>query len=374
MGTSVMQGRPTLHRESFGTLADGRAATLWTMTLDGAGADGQGLSVSVTDYGGIVTRIMAPDRHGRLANVVLGFATVGEYETKSAEGGLFFGALIGRFANRIAGGRFTLDGVEHVLETNNGANTLHGGSRGFDKRLWACVAEHRDAERAGITLRLVSPDGDANFPGTLTVDVSYSLSAEGLRIDYAATTDRLTVINLTNHAYFNLAGIGAPHGVVDHLLFVDADRFLPTDAGAIPLPGMADVAGTPFDFRTAKPIGRDLRSDDPQIRMALGYDHNWVLNKSGHGGPRLAARLVDPESGRTLECLTTEPGVQIYTGNFMTGAYGGHGVCYRQTDGVTLETQHFPDSPNRPDFPTTELKPGDRFESTTIFRFGITRI
>ncbi|MCQ8240067.1 aldose epimerase family protein [Rhizosaccharibacter radicis] len=357
-------GEVTLEATPFGTTADGRTATLFTLR------NAHGIEVCVTDYGGIVTRVVTPDRQGRPADIVLGFHSLREYETKSADGNLFFGALIGRFANRIARGRFTLDGHEYVLDANNGSNTLHGGRNGFDKRLWEIAGGKQDPRAAAVTLRLVSPDGDGNFPGTLVVHATYTLADDGLRIDYEATTDKPTVINLTNHAYFNLAGVGSAAGVGPQLVRIHADRYLPTDPHAIPTGEMAFVAGTPFDFRTFKRIDRDIRADDPQLAIAQGFDHNWILNRSGNG-LQPAAEAYDPASGRTLECLTTEPGVQFYTGNFLAGTYAGRGGLYRQTDGFTLETQHFPDSPNQPDFPSTVLRPGERFRSSTLFRFGI---
>jgi aldose 1-epimerase len=357
-------GAPVLSSAPFGTTAGGEAVRLFTLR------NRRGVEVQFTEYGGIITRIATPDRDGHDANIVLGFGSLREYETKSAEGNLFFGALIGRFANRIAGARFTLDGREYVLDANNGPNTLHGGRQGFDKRVWQVQDQRSDAEEVAVTLRLVSPDGDGSFPGTLTTDVTYTLSDDGFRIDYAASTDAPTVINLTQHVYFNLAGAGSPGGVGEQVVGIDADSFLPTDATAIPLGDAAPVANTPFDFRTPKPINRDIRANDPQLLMARGYDHNWILNRDGDG-LQPAATAWDPRSGRTLECLTTEPGLQFYTGNFLDGRYAGDGGVFRQTDGFTLETQHFPDSPNRPGFPSTELRPGEFFRSSTLFRFGV---
>ncbi len=355
----------TLMSQPFGTHA-GEAVTLWTMT------SAHGLVVKFMSYGGIIAAIQAPDRHGHRADIVLGFPDLEGYQTTSAKEGYYFGALIGRFANRIARGRFTLGGQEYSVPVNNGPNALHGGLVGFDKKVWDVAPGAISGEAVDATLTLTSPDGEEGYPGTLHVSVTYALSDDdALTLRYRATTDRDTVINLTNHSYFNLAGVGAPHGVVDQVMTVDADHYTPTDATAIPAGPAVSVAGTPFDFRVPRAIGAHLRDPDQQLLWARGYDHNWVLNGARGGTtPRFAARLMDPASGRVLECLTTQPGVQIYTGNFLNGAGAGVGGVYRQTDGVTFETQHFPDSPNRPDFPTVELKPGQVFDETTVFRFS----
>ena len=362
-------GAATLTTTPFGTTQEGQPVSLFTMT------SGNGVTVKFMSYGGIVTEILAPDRQGRSANVVLGFPTLQDYETKSAEGGLYFGALIGRYANRIAKGHFSLDGHDYSLAINNPPNSLHGGLKGFDKRVWDVQPDATSGSSVGATLRLTSPDGDQGFPGTLKVAVTYQLSDDGaFSIRYQATTDKPTVLNLTNHSYFNLAGAGSENGVVQQILTVNADQYTPTDKTAIPLGRNAPVAGTPFDFRKPTAIGAHLRANDDQLIWAHGYDHNWVLNRQGPSSePQFAARIYDPASGRTLDCLTTQPGVQIYTANFLTGAYAGNGGIYRQTDAVTLETQHFPDSPNQPDFPSTELRPGQQFDQTTVFRFGVTQ-
>jgi aldose 1-epimerase len=357
----------TLSTAPFGTTADGKPVSLTTMT------SGHGVTVKFISYGGIITQIMTPDRHGHPADIVLGFPTLHDYETKSAEGGLYFGALIGRYANRIAKGRFSLDGHDYTLATNNGPNALHGGIKGFDKQVWDVQPGATSGRSVDATLSLTSPDGDQGYPGTLKVTVTYSLSDDNaFTVRYKATTDKDTVVNLTNHSYFNLAGAGSANGVFQQVLMVNADQYTPTDRTSIPLGRNAEVQSTPFDFRTATTIGARLRSDNEQLIYAQGYDHNWVLNKDGDPAvPQLAARAYDPASGRTLECLTTEPGVQIYTANFLTGVYAGIGGVYRQTDAFTLETQHFPNSPNEPNFPATELKPSQTFDSTTIFRFGV---
>ena len=351
----------------FGTTADGRAVSLTTMT------SAHGVTVKFMSYGGTITEIVTPDRQGHPANIELGFSSLRDYETKGAEGGFYFGALVGRYANRIAKGHFSLYGQDYTLATNNPPNSLHGGLKGFDKQVWDVRPGATSGRAVSAVLHLVSPDGDQGFPGTLDVSVTYTLSDDNaFTIQYKASTDKVTVLNLTNHAYFNLAGAGSANGVFQQVLMVDADRYTPTDKTSIPLGQNVPVQGTPFDFRKPTAIGARLRSDDEQLIWAQGYDHNWVLNKQGNAAaPQLAARAYDPASGRTLECLTTEPGVQIYTSNFLKGIYAGNGGVYRQTDAFTLETQHFPDSPNQPGFPTTELKPGQTFSSTTIFRFGV---
>lgn len=366
-GPAIAAGAASLTTAPFGTTTDGKPVSL--VTLD----SGHGVTVKFMTYGGIITEILAPDRDGHAGNIVLGFPTLKDYETKSAEGGLYFGALVGRYANRIAKGHFALDGHEYTLPVNNGPNALHGGIKGFDKQVWTLTPRATSGPDVAAELHLTSPAGQEGYPGTLNVTVTYSLSdRNALTIHYTATTDADTVLNLTNHSYFNLAGAGSRDGVFNQVLMVDADRYTPTDSTAIPTGPLAPVAGTPFDFRKPTAIGARIRDDDQQLIWAHGYDHNWVLNRpDGATGPRLAATLFDPATGRTLECLTTEPGVQIYTGNFLTGQYAGNGGAFRQTDAVTFETQHFPDSPNHPDYPTTELKPGQTFDSTTVFRFGM---
>ena len=351
----------------FGATTDGTPISLTTMT------NAHGVTVKFMSYGGIITDIVTPDRAGRLADIVLGFPTLQGYETDSAAGGLYFGALVGRYANRIAKGHFTLDGKEYTLAINNTPNALHGGLQGFDKRVWAVQPLTSSGTSVSAVLRLTSPDGDQGYPGEMKVAVTYTLSDDNsFSIHYQATTNKDTVLNLTNHSYFNLAGAGSPDGVFNQVLMVNADQYTPTDKTSIPLGQNAPVQGTPFDFRTPTAIGARIRDPDQQLIQAQGYDHNWVLNKTGDPTvPQLAATAYDPASGRTLECLTTQPGVQIYTANFLKGVYAGNGGVYRQTDAFTLETQHFPDSPNQPGFPTTELKPGQTFDSVTVFRFGV---
>ncbi|MFF8289583.1 aldose epimerase family protein [Streptomyces sp. NPDC016309] len=350
-------GRPV--RELFGRLADGTKVHRWTL-------ENGGTRLKVLSYGGIVQSLETPDRRGRYANVSLGFDDLDAYVSSSP----FFGALIGRYGNRIGGGRFTLDGTEYRLSVNDGPNSLHGGAQGFDKRVWD-VEPFSDRTGVGLVLRYVSADGEMGYPGTLRVTVTYTLTPRGdWRVDYAATTDRATVVNLTNHTYYNLAGEGSGD-VLGHELRLAASRYTPTDATLIPTGELVPVAGTPFDFRRAKTIGEDIRTAHPQLVLAQGYDHNWVLDKGVTARPLPFATLRDPGSGRTMTIATTEPGVQFYSGNFLDGTLAGpSGRTYRQGDGLCLETQHFPDSPNRPAFPSTVLRPGRTYRSTTVHGFS----
>ncbi|MBC8170050.1 MAG: galactose mutarotase [Anaerolineae bacterium] len=338
----------------YGQAAAGGAVAEYTLT------NASGMEVKIITYGGIITSLKVPDRHGRLANVVLGLDTLADYETKNP----YFGALIGRYGNRIAGAKFTLNGKTYTLAANNGPNGLHGGLKGFDKVVWL-------AGEAGESLELtyLSPDGEEGFPGNLTVKVVYTLTEDNaLQIDYQATTDQTTIVNLTQHTYFNLAGNGAGT-IYDHLMQIHVDRYTPVDETLIPTGELAPVEGTPFDFRLPKAIGAGLRASHPQVVRGRGYDHNFVLH--GDGSLAKAAWVYEPTTGRQMEIWTTEPGVQFYTGNFIDGTLvGSSGGLYRQGDGFCLETQHFPDSPNQPQFPSTELKPGDIYQSTTIYRFS----
>ena len=343
---------------SYGKTADGNTIQEYTLR------NSAGMEVRLITYGGILTSIRVPDRHGRLANVVLGFESLAKYEAEHP----YFGAITGRYANRIAGGRFTLDGIEYQLARNDGAVSLHGGVVGFDKRLWSA-----DDLGSAVELSYTSPDGEEGYPGNLEVTVRYSLDeGNALRIDYAAETDAPTVLNLTNHSYFNLMGEGEGT-IYNHILTLNADHFTPTDETQIPTGDVAPVAGTPFDFRRPKAIGPGQRSADPQIVMSKGYDHNFVLDRDGLAAGELgfAARVYEPRSGRVMEVWTTEPGVQFYGGNVLdTTLVGSSGRLYRQSDGLALETQHFPDSPNKPAFPSTALRPGNRFESTSVYKFS----
>src|ERR1700722_4562161 len=325
-----------------------------------------GVRVRFLSYGGVITEIVAPDRAGRLDNIVLGLKTLREYETISAH----YGAITGRFANRIGGAQFTLNGQTFHLIANNGANTLHGGPDALDKKNWT-VKTKDGPNGVAATLLYVSPDGEQNFPGTLTTHVTYTLTNDNaLQIDYEATSDKDTVVNFTNHSYFNLAGNGSG-SVADQMLLVNADRYTPAGPDQIPTGEIAPVEGTPFDFRQMMPLGARLNSAHQQMLFAHGYDHNFVLNRRPGEAMSFAARAYDPLTGRVVDCFTTEPGGQVYTSNGLSGAFAGSsGTAYRQTEAFTLETQHFPDSPNKPNFPTTELKPGQEFHSTTIFRFA----
>jgi len=344
----------------FGTAPAGDAVDLITLHSP------SGIELDVATYGGVVTRLVVPDREGRLADVVLGHEGLGAY----VEGTPYFGAIVGRYANRIAAGRFTLDGVEYQLATNDGPNHLHGGKRGFDKVVWSAEPYSTGSE-AGVVLTHVSPDGDEGYPGELSVRVTYALTADGeLRIDYEATTDAPTIVNLTHHGYWNLAGHDSGD-ILGHELTIPARRFTPVNETLIPTGELRPVEGTPFDFREATAIGARIEADDEQLALGGGYDHNFVLDGwEDDGSLRLAAVLRDPASGRVLEVLTTEPGLQLYSGNFLDGSdIGKGGIAYEHRGGLCLETQHFPDSPNQPGFPSTVLRPGETYRSTTVYRF-----
>ncbi|HEU4433007.1 MAG TPA: aldose epimerase family protein [Pyrinomonadaceae bacterium] len=324
-----------------------------------------GMEVKITNFGATVTSIMAPDRNGKMADVVLGFSNLEDYLKPHPS----FGAAVGRFANRIAKGRFTLNGVEYKLAINNGENHLHGGIKGFDDVLWT-GEKVNTLPGPGVRLTYLSKDGEEGYPGNLQVTITYTLTKRNeLRIDYTATTDKDTVVNLTHHSYFNLAGEGNGD-ILNHRLKLNADRFTPTDAGSIPTGELRSVRGTPFDFLMPHAIGERINQDDEQLKFGNGYDHNFVIN-GRMGTLRQAAVASDPGSGRVMEVWTTEPGVQLYTGNFLDGSLiGKSGKPYQRRTGFCLETQHYPDSPNKPNFPTTVLKKGATFKSTTIYRFS----
>jgi aldose 1-epimerase len=349
-----------LDKQSFGKTKDGEAVDLYTLTNAG------GASVSIMNYGGIVVSLKVPDKSGALGDVVLGFDTFDPYLTPPP----YFGALIGRYGNRIGHARFKLNGVEYKLAKNNGENTLHGGLRGFDKVVWTAKDASKDGVPA-VELNYLSKDGEEGFPGNLNATVTYTWTdAKELKIDYLATTDKDTVVNLTNHSYFNLAGEGSGDNLA-HEVMIDADRFTPVDAGLIPTGELKPVEGTPFDFRKPTAIGARINGDDQQLKYGKGYDHNWVLNHPATSTPLLAARVTEPKSGRVMEVLTVEPGLQFYTGNFLDGTIKGKGgKTYVNRAAFCMETQHFPDSPNKPSFPTTVLKPGAKYQTSTIYRFS----
>lgn len=354
----LAHAQATVTKQSFGKTAAGENIDLYTLT------NAHGVEVKITNYGGIVISLKVPDRNGKLGDVVLGFNDLDDYLKPHPN----FGALIGRYGNRIAKGRFTLNGVEYKLAVNNGENHLHGGIKGFDKVIWT-GREMKTKAGPAVVLNYLSKDGEEGYPGNLSVRVVYTLTNnDELKIDYSAATDKDTVTNLTHHSYFNLAGEGNGD-ILNHLLTINADRFVPTDAGSIPTGELRPVAGTPFDFRKATAIGARINEDDEQLKFGNGYDHTWVIN-GRPGTLRLAATAYEPTSGRKLQVWTTEPGVQLYTGNFLDGTLTGKsGESYQRRFGFCLETQHFPDSPNQPSFPTTTLKKGATYKSTTIYRF-----
>lgn len=351
-------------KQNFGKTNDGLSVDIYTLR------NYRGMEARITNYGGIVVSLTAPDRNQRFTDVVLGYNDLDSYLKPPYP---YFGAIIGRYGNRIAKGRFTLNGVEYKLAVNNGENHLHGGLIGFDKVVWKAAQNPRTAAGPALTLTYLSKDGEEGYPGNLRVTVVYTLTHKNeLKIDYTATTDKDTVINLTHHSYFNLAGEGNGD-ILDHHLVLKANRFVPTDADAIPTGELSNVAGTPFDFRTATAIGARINADHEQINFGKGYDHTWVIN--GRAGVlRQAATVYEPTTGRVMDVWTTEPGVQFYTGNYLDGTLTGKsGKPYPRRSGFCLETQHYPDSPNRPNFPTTTLKKGATYRSTTIYKFSARR-
>jgi aldose 1-epimerase len=356
--TIAAEAKTTVTHQPFGTMPDGTAVEIYTLT-DGA------YEARIMTYGGIVQSLKVPDRKGHVDDVVLGFDTLDGYVTNNnGPQNAFFGGIIGRYANRIAKGKFSLDGHEYSLPLNNGPNSIHGGPHGFNNVVWRGTPIED-----GVELTYVSRDGDSGYPGTLSVTVRYRLSDGALRIEYSATTDKDTILNLTNHSYFNLAGQG--HGdVLSNLLTVRASQYTPVDANLIPTDALASVDGTPLDFRKPTPVGTRIDADFEQLRLGHGYDHNWVIDGGGSDLTE-AGMVVEPGSGRVMRVLTTQPGVQVYTGNFLDGSIKGKGgVAYGRRTAICLETQHFPDSPNRPKFPSTELKPGETFQSVTVYRFS----
>jgi aldose 1-epimerase len=345
-------------RDAFGSAA-GQPVEQLTLT------NKNGVEVRAITYGGIITSIKTPDRAGTTGDIVLGFDSIDGY----LAGHPYFGAIIGRYGNRIAKGRFTIDGQEYTLATNNGPNHLHGGIKGFDKQIWNAKILPPMAGQSSVAFTYTSADGEEGYPGALIVEVTYTLNDENeLIVDYLARTDKATHVNLTQHSYFNLAGGG---DILGHELTIDADRFTPVDATLIPTGEIASVEGTPFDFRQSTAIGARIDAPHPQIKVGPGYDHNWVLTRSGEGLQH-AARVVEPKSGRTLDVSTTEPGMQFYAGNFLDGKLiGKGGQSYGRRSGFCLETQHFPDTPNHANFPTTLVKPGQEYKSRTVFAFGV---
>jgi aldose 1-epimerase len=349
---------PQIRKQPFGKTADQRPVDLYTLS------NAHGLEARIMTYGGIVVSLKVPDRNGKVGDVVVGYDSLDGFLKNNSP---YFGAIIGRYGNRIAKGKFSLNGREYVLAKNNGENHLHGGNRGFDKVLWK-AKEVPGKERVGLELTYLSKDGEEGYPGNLSVTVVYTLTnTNELKIDYSASTDKETVVNLTNHTYFNLAGHG---NILKHELMIDADRFTPIDESLIPTGELRTVTGTPMDFTKSTAIGARIDQKDEQLTYGKGYDHNWVLNH-GSGPPAMAARVYEPVTGRAIEVFTTEPGIQFYSGNFLDGTIQGKGKqVYQQRAGLCLETQHFPDSPNKPKFPSTVLKPGQKYATTTIYKFS----
>lgn len=349
-------------RTVFGTLPDGRSVEEVTLT------NGKGITARILSWGALLRSLDVPDRSGKAADVVLGYNDLASYLTK----GSYFGVSVGRYANRIRAGRFTLDGQTYTLATNDGPNALHGGAAGFDKRLWTITAVKGGAAPS-VTLRYVSPDGEEGYPGTLTATATYTLDAtDTLTVTYEATTDKPTIVNLTNHSFFNLAGEGSGRSILDQTLTIPAERFTPVDATLIPTGAHLPVAGTPFDFRKPTVIGARIRDGrDEQIVRARGYDHNWVVTDAPTAEPHLVARVEDPESGRILKVASNQPGVQFYAGNFLNATVvGKSGLAYRQSDALALEPELFPDTPNQPAFGSARLDPGKTYRNVIAYRFS----
>ena len=353
--------RSSVSKAAFGRTPEGTAVDVYTLT------NANGVEVRAITYGAYVISLKTPDRQGKLDDVVLGFDTLDGY----LKSGSHFGSIVGRYGNRIANAKFTLDGKTYTLAANDGVNHLHGGVKGFDRYVWAGEEVRQDAD-IGVRFTLVSPDGDEGYPGRLKTTVTYRLTPKNeLVVDYEATTDKPTLVNLTQHSYFNLAG-QANGDILDHELQIHADRVTPAGPGLIPTGALASLDGSPLDFRKATRIGARIDQDDPQLKLGRGYDHNYVVNRAGPGLVP-AARLTDPKSGRVMEVLTTEPGIQLYTGNFLGEEKGKGGRVYPRRSGLCLETQHYPDSPNRPEFPSTVVRPGETYRSKTVFAFSVAR-
>ena len=360
--TSVTgQSKRSVTHAPFGKTADGKAVEIYTLT------NANGVELKAINYGCIITSLKVPDRTGKMADVVLGYDTLDGYLKDSP----YFGAVVGRYGNRIAKGQFTLEGKTYKLATNNGPNHLHGGNKGFDKVVWN-AAPKNVPDGVAVVFTRTSPDGEEGYPGNLQATVTYTLTDKNeLKVDYSATTDKATPVNLTQHSYFNLGDDKTD--ILGHELTIHASRYTPVDETLIPTGELASVQGTPFDFRTASAIGARIGADNAQLKNGGGYDHNWVLDRKG-SGLQPAARLVDPKSGRTLDVATTEPGVQFYSGNFLDGSITGKGGrAYGRRTGLCLEAQHYPDSPNHQNFPSTILQPGQPYSSQTVFTFGVQR-
>ena len=346
-----------IDKQPFGTAPTGEPVDIYTLR------NGKGAEARIMTYGGIVVSLKMPDKDGQFSDVVLGYDDLDSYVKKSP----YFGALIGRYGNRIGGAKFTLDGTTYTLATNDGPNMLHGGLKGFDKRVWSATPGG-SADGPQLILHYLSKDGEEGFPGNLDVTATFTLTHDNaLRLEYMATTDKDTVVNLTHHGYFNLAGKG---DILSHVVMIPADRFTPVDSTLIPTGVLQPVENTPFDFRTATAIGARIGQDDEQLKFGKGYDHNWVINKT-MGDLTLMARVTEPTTGRVMEVWSTEPGLQFYSGNFLDGTITGKGGrVYEHRDAFCMEPQHYPDSPNKPDFPTTELKPGEVYHNTIIYKFS----
>jgi aldose 1-epimerase len=350
----------TISEQTFGTLPDGTTVSLYTMV------NAQGMTMTVTNLGGTIVALKTPDKNGVFEDVVLGYDSIAGYIKAPS----FFGALVGRYGNRIANGQFTLDGVTYDLAKNNGENHLHGGRKGFDKVVWN-AAPVTVSDGVALKLDYLSKDMEEGYPGNLNVQVLYTLTNENeLKIEYTATTDKKTIVNLTNHTYFNLSG-NTKRDILDHVLSLNASAFIPVDETLIPTGEIKPVAGTPFDFTTPTVIGERIDNDDPQLKAGRGYDHCWVFNEDD-GSNKPAATLYDPGTGRYMEMFTTEPGTQVYTGNFLNGSIvGKYGTTYAQRYAICLETQHFPDSPNQPNFPSVVLSPGETYHTETVYAFAV---
>ncbi len=353
-----LESKNSITKSYFGTTKEGVAVDLYTLT------NSNGVELKITNYGGIVTSLKVPDKQGEFDDVVLGYDSLSSYLEETP----YFGAIVGRYANRIAQAKFTLDGQEYSLAQNNGENTLHGGLIGFDKVVWETEEIQTDNE-VGLRLRYLSEDMEEGYPGNLEVEVHYTLDNENaFKIDYKATTDKKTVVNLTHHSYFNLKG-KIDSDILDHFVTINASRFLPVDNNLIPTGELWEVTGTPFDFTQPKAIGERINDDNEQLKLGIGYDHCWVIDRE-NDDMIIVASVMEPTSGRIMEVYSTEPGIQLYTGNFLNGTITGKdGAVYNHRYGFCLETQHYPDSPNKPEFPSVVLEPGDTYQSSTVYKF-----